>query len=67
MSCDKQNNKTIHFMLQCIVIIKFQALNESAARTVRKSRCLSCCMLWVTIVAVAVPAIVFAYRFKAIS
>ena len=45
--------------------IKFQALNETAACTVRKSCCLSCCMLWVTIVAVAVSAGIFAYRFTA--
>ena len=45
--------------------IEFQALNETAACRVRRSRCLSCCMLWVTIVAVAVSAGIFAFRFSA--
>ena len=43
--------------------IKFQALNERAACTVRKSCCLSCCMMWATIVAVTVSAGIFAFRF----
>ena len=43
--------------------IKFMALNETAACTVRKSCCLSCCMMWVTIVAVTVSAGIFAFRF----
>ena len=43
--------------------IKFMALNETAACTVRKSRCLSCCMMWVTIAAVTVSAGIFAFRF----
>ena len=45
--------------------IKFQALNETAARTVRASSCLSCCMLLVTILVITLSAIVFAARFSA--
>ncbi len=36
--------------------IEFMALNETAARIVRKSRCLSCCMMWMTIAAVTASA-----------
>ena len=43
--------------------IKFMALNETAARTMRKSCYLSCCMMWVTIAAVTVSACIFAFRF----
>ena len=43
--------------------VKFMALNQTAACTVRKSCCLSCCMMWVTIVAVTVSAGIFAFRF----
>ena len=45
--------------------IKFQALNETAACKVRKSCCLSCCMLWVTIVAFSVSVGIFVFRFSA--
>ena len=43
--------------------ITFQALNETAARTVHKSCCMSCCMMWVTIAAVTVSAGIFAFRY----
>ena len=43
--------------------IKFMALNETAACTVRKSCGLSCSMMWVTIAAVTVSAGIFASRF----
>ena len=42
--------------------IKFMALNETAACTVRKSFFLSCCMMWVTIAAVTVSTGIFAFR-----
>ena len=43
--------------------IKFMALNETAACTVRKSCGLSCSMMWMTIAAVTVSAGIFASRF----
>ena len=43
--------------------IKFMVLNQTAACTVRKSCCISCFMMWLTIAAVTVSACIFGYSF----